>query len=464
MICPCKRFPLILIRLCCKTFYNFVFFDIIIFLCAMWLLIIQRLWGSSVIAVKKSSLMGDLDDDGDEEWFQEIYGKVYTGPTKPFHEKFPNGQSPKETSKSDPMASATEQVPEEQVRDPNAVPTDFTSREAKFWEAKTKAMEKNWKRKKEVELVCYICGQIGHFPQGCPTTLGANKKSSEVVERITVKDKRLKRRIIGTGGSLIRGIEKDTGCRLQLENMKSGNGALIIRVSGSERKRVLKALRLVKRLVDEAENEWKYSNMRGPKGYYNRSYEESDHVQHIEGQRVQCITNADFFSNEPFPGEDYAFEQTALELEAGQTRQAGSCQSLNGCGTLISSAFNKGARRFSSLFDGKSPNADSIMVKGYRHGILQELEGTFILEVNKLARDQNAEEDQENARHHECMKGIQDQYKQKMATLTYQQTRQRERFLHRQEELQSQQKIGYRLVSSTTTLPMGRCMKSNASK
>jgi hypothetical protein len=54
---------------------------------------------------------------------------------------------------------------EEETPDPNAVPTDFTSREAKFWEAKSKATERNWKKRKEEEMICKICGESGHFTQ-----------------------------------------------------------------------------------------------------------------------------------------------------------------------------------------------------------------------------------------------------------------------------------------------------------
>ncbi|CAK9235013.1 unnamed protein product [Sphagnum jensenii] len=56
-----------------------------------------------------------LDDDGDEEWFKEVYGAEYTGLQR--HHRT----------------------------------HDFTSREAKVWEAKAKAVERNWKRRKAEE-------------------------------------------------------------------------------------------------------------------------------------------------------------------------------------------------------------------------------------------------------------------------------------------------------------------------
>lgn len=54
---------------------------------------------------------------------------------------------------------------EEAAPDPNAVPTDFTSREARVWEAKAKATERNWEKRKEEEMMCKLCGESGHFNQ-----------------------------------------------------------------------------------------------------------------------------------------------------------------------------------------------------------------------------------------------------------------------------------------------------------
>lgn len=99
----------------------------------------------------------DVDDD-----FSEIY-KEYTGPlgsTAPATATNALDNRAK-TNKRSPAGSDEE----EEARDPNAVPTDFTSREAKVWEAKSKATERNWKKRKEEEMICKICGESGHFTQ-----------------------------------------------------------------------------------------------------------------------------------------------------------------------------------------------------------------------------------------------------------------------------------------------------------
>lgn len=94
----------------------------------------------------------DIDDD-----FSEIY-KEYTGPPG---STFSRAQDRVKENKRSHAGSDEEG----EQRDPNAVPTDFTSREAKVWEAKSKATERNWKKRKEEEMICKICGESGHFTQ-----------------------------------------------------------------------------------------------------------------------------------------------------------------------------------------------------------------------------------------------------------------------------------------------------------
>lgn len=93
----------------------------------------------------------DIDDD-----FSELY-KEYTGPPG----TATNTQDKAKSNKRSHAGSDEEEEP----RDPNAVPTDFTSREAKVWEAKSKATERNWKKRKEEEMICKLCGESGHFTQ-----------------------------------------------------------------------------------------------------------------------------------------------------------------------------------------------------------------------------------------------------------------------------------------------------------
>ncbi|RRT48383.1 hypothetical protein B296_00049197 [Ensete ventricosum] len=107
--------------------------------------------------------------DIDDELFNEIYGKEYTGPLQSKAET----TTPKGDTSKRPL-SGSQSDEEDESRDPNAVPTDFTSREAKVWEAKAKATERNWKKRKEEEMICKICRESGHFTQVlCTLALGS---------------------------------------------------------------------------------------------------------------------------------------------------------------------------------------------------------------------------------------------------------------------------------------------------
>ncbi|PQQ21937.1 uncharacterized protein Pyn_38355 [Prunus yedoensis var. nudiflora] len=158
----------------------------------------------------------DVDDD-----FSELY-KEYTGPPGS------NATNTQERAKPN-KRSLTGSDEEEETRDPNAVPTDFTSREAKVWEAKSKATERNWKKRKEEEMICKICGEPGHFTQGCPSTLGANRKSQDFLERVPAREKHVKSLFTE---KVIDRIEKDIGCNIKMEEkfiIVSGKDRLILR-------------------------------------------------------------------------------------------------------------------------------------------------------------------------------------------------------------------------------------------
>ncbi|XP_051115299.1 uncharacterized protein LOC127240594 isoform X2 [Andrographis paniculata] len=173
--------------------------------------------------------------DGDDD-FSEIY-KAYTGP---LGSSAPNAQEKITTNKRSHAGSDGE----EEARDPNAVPTDFTSREAKVWEAKSKATERNWKKRKEEEMICKICGESGHFTQGCPATLGANRKSQDFFERVPARDPHVKALF---SGDVVNKIEKDIGCKIKIEEK-------FIIVSGKDRLILKKGVDAVHKVKQEGEN------------------------------------------------------------------------------------------------------------------------------------------------------------------------------------------------------------------
>ncbi|PWA84102.1 AMP-dependent synthetase and ligase family protein [Artemisia annua] len=147
----------------------------------------------------------DIDDD-----FSDLY-KEYTGPPRTVTTVVSDATN---TNKRYHASSDDDQ----EARDPNAVSTDFTSQEAKVWEANSKATERIWKKRKEEELICKICGEIGSLysgirfsvlnvplwfilevvgrfntGSGCPSTLGANRKSQDFIERVPARDPQVRR-------------------------------------------------------------------------------------------------------------------------------------------------------------------------------------------------------------------------------------------------------------------------------
>ncbi|KAK9281437.1 hypothetical protein L1049_004339 [Liquidambar formosana] len=172
--------------------------------------------------------------DPDDDDFDDIY-KEYTGP--PVLTTATNIQDRAKTNKRSQASSDEDEEP----RDPNAVPTDFTSREAKVWEAKSKATERNWKKRKEEEMICKICGESGHFTQGCPSTLGANRKSQDFFERVPAREKHVKALFTE---KVIHKIEKDVGCKIKMEEK-------FIIVSGKDRLVLAKGVDAVHKVIKE---------------------------------------------------------------------------------------------------------------------------------------------------------------------------------------------------------------------
>nr|VDD26821.1 unnamed protein product [Brassica oleracea] len=142
-----------------------------------------------------------------------------------------------------PEDKCDEEEEQQELPDPNSVPTDFISREAKVWEAKSKATERNWKKRKEEEMNCKICGESGHFTQGCPSTLGANRKSQEFLERVPARDKNV--RDLFTE-KVVERIESETGCKIKMDDK-------FIIVSGKDRLILRKGLDAVHKVREEGE-------------------------------------------------------------------------------------------------------------------------------------------------------------------------------------------------------------------
>ncbi|KAG8488812.1 hypothetical protein CXB51_016822 [Gossypium anomalum] len=380
----------------------------------------------------------DIDDD-----FSEIY-KEYTGPLGSAVSKAQDRV--KENKRS--HAASNE---EEEQRDPNAVPTDFTSREAKVWEAKSKATERNWKKRKEEEMICKICGESGHFTQGCPSTLGANRKSQDFFERVPARDPHA--RALFTE-KVIQRIEKDIGCKIKMDEK-------FIIVSGKDRLILKKGVDAVHKVKDEGDQRGSSSSRMSR----SRSPERSPvgaRLRRLESQRAHSGPHNSPHFQQRFGRQDKAVEDRVREdlrkisRDSPQGRDSiGYVYGINiklviPCSWLVCclgypclpySSFheaygNDGARSRSShsespgrlpyggnsfnSYDGHNRNMGAYRTEGWdteRRGsdlqsgnqfeyhafpqTLDELELEFKREAMELGRIRDKEEDEENYKHRE---------------------------------------------------------------
>ncbi|KAF9688182.1 hypothetical protein SADUNF_Sadunf02G0170500 [Salix dunnii] len=410
----------------------------------------------------------DVDDD-----FSEIY-KEYTGPPS---STVNNARDREKVNKR----SLVDSDEEEETPDPNAVPTDFTSREAKFWEAKSKATERNWKKRKEEEMICKICGESGHFTQGCPSTLGANRKSQDFFERVAARDKHIKALFTE---KVIQRIEKDNGCKIKMEEK-------FIIVSGKDRLILAKGVDAVHKVIKEegdpkgpssSHKSRSRSPERSPVGSRLRRSDSQRSHPHDTSQYHQRFGRQDKIM-EDHRGDLHKFSRgspqgrDSLGYVFGIHRKLQKLPSRIQCLTYSSfdEAYgNDGGRSHSShsksparplyagnsygSHDGHSHNTAGYRTTGWdteRRGsdlqsghrfeystfpqTLEELELEYKREAMELARICVKEEDDENQKHRETIREIGENYMQKLVILRGAQARQWEEFLQQDVQMRQQQ-------------------------
>ncbi|KAH9786858.1 CCHC-type domain-containing protein [Citrus sinensis] len=411
----------------------------------------------------------DPDDDDD---FSELY-KEYTGP--PGSMVATSQEKAKANKRS--LAGSDE---EEEPRDPNAVPTDFTSREAKVWEAKSKATERNWKKRKEEEMICKICGESGHFTQGCPSTLGANRKSQDFFERVAARDKHV--RALFTE-KVIQRIEKDISCKIKMDEK-------FIIVSGKDRLILSKGVDAVHKIIKEEGDQRGTSSSHKSK---SRSPERSPvgtQLRRSESQRSHPVSHNASHFHQRICRQDKVVEDRVREDVQKFSR--GSPQGRDSIGYLYGihrkpqelkiptmlasrikcltySSFHEaygsdGARGRSShsKSPGRPPYASNLhnsydghnqSMGGYRNDgwdierrgsdmqsghqfeypafpkTLDELELDYTREAMELGRIRDKEEDEENYKHRETIREMRESYMKKLTQVRAMHAKQWEEFL-----------------------------------
>ncbi|CAJ2631895.1 uncharacterized protein LOC123891092 isoform X2 [Trifolium pratense] len=398
----------------------------------------------------------DIDDD-----FSDIY-KEYTGP--------PGSGSTLERAKSNKRSNAGSDE-EDEVRDPNAIPTGFISRDAKVWEAKSKATERNWKKRKEEEMICKLCGESGHFTQGCPSTLGANNKSQELFQRIPARDKNV--RALFTE-KVISKIERDIGCKIKMDEK-------FIIVSGKDRLVLSKGVDAVHKIREEGEQKGSSSShmnrSRSPPSHRSRSPPPqrspvNARFQRSEPQRSHSAPR----NTPPFP-QRFGRQERAVDDRVREDTQKFARDSPQAYGNSAPRGRSSQSRsprqaphsgNSYNSFDGRSQNMSTYKNDGWdshrrESGIqpgqqfdhnappqsLEELELEYKKEAMELMKIRDREEDEENFQHREAIRDMREKYMNKVALLSATHAKQWEDFCQldaqrRQQHSIQQMSPGYR--------------------
>nr|XP_024928626.1 uncharacterized protein LOC107417191 isoform X1 [Ziziphus jujuba var. spinosa]XP_024928627.1 uncharacterized protein LOC107417191 isoform X1 [Ziziphus jujuba var. spinosa] len=393
----------------------------------------------------------DIDDD-----FSEIY-KEYTGPLGS------NATNTQDRAKANKRSHAGSDE-EEEPRDPNAVPTDFTSREAKVWEAKSKATERNWKKRKEEEMICKICGESGHFTQGCPSTLGANRKSQDFFERVPAREKHVKALFTD---KVIHKIEKDIGCKIKMEEK-------FIIVSGKDRLILAKGVDAVRKVIDEGcdhrgsssshvtrsrsperrtDSQRSHSGPRNGSQFQHRFHRQEkvvedrvrnslqkysrdspqgrDSIGYVFGVHRKLVIPSRAYGNDGARGRASHSKSPAHPPYLGN-----SYNSYDGHDQTMGAYRTDGwdsERRGSDIHSGRQFDYPAFPQT------LEELEMEFKKEAIKLGRIRDKEEDEENYKHREAIRDMGENYMKKLALMRGMHAKQWEEFLQLDAQRRQQQ-------------------------
>ncbi|KAK1277427.1 hypothetical protein QJS04_geneDACA015890 [Acorus gramineus] len=367
----------------------------------------------------------------DDELFDSIYGKEYTGPPGMTVNRAP--ENPKASKR--PRASTESDDEDESFRDPNAVPTDFTSREAKVWEAKAKATERNWKKRKEEEMICKICGVSGHFTQGCPSTLGANRKSADFFERVAARDKHIRAHFTE---KVIHRIEKDVGCKIKMDEK-------FIIVSGKDRLILAKGVDAVHKVIHEEDRDRQRCSSSSRR---TRSRSPAEAPVGSQFRRSESQRSRD---SRPSPRDSQRFQSKNFNQEKvveGHLREdlqhmsRGHPQAFGNDGARGRSSYSKSPSNSGftgdalGSYDGHARNVGvnkNVDWDAERRGAdtqpsgkpqfpaypqtLEELETEFKREAMEIGRIRDEEEDEENYKHRERVRELRENYMKKLAIM-----------------------------------------------
>ncbi|KQK03620.1 uncharacterized protein LOC100842738 [Brachypodium distachyon] len=381
----------------------------------------------------------------DDELFNEVYGKAYSGPVA----TATNSVTPKVNDEKKPLAHDKSDE-EDDPRDPNAVPTDFTSREARVWEAKAKATERNWKKRKEEEMICKICGESGHFTQGCPSTLGANRRNADFFERVPARDKQV--RDLFTERTISQ-IEKNVGCKIRMDEK-------FLFVSGKDRLVLAKGVDAVHKLIQESKGKHSSSSpkrdrsrspvrnsadfrLRHPDSRWSHSPRNASHSQSRGPHNERPLVGRLRDDMPKYPkGSPQAYANNGAKDRP--VRSKSPCEPsylddhLRSHGGNNQYATAHMPNNCSTERYGTDSRLDLKFELPSYPQTLEELEIEFKREAMELARARDQEEDEENCKHRETLREIRENHMKRVSATRSMQARKWSEFLEQSFRRQQQ--------------------------
>ncbi|KAG4394043.1 hypothetical protein GLYMA_03G221000v4 [Glycine max] len=310
-------------------------------------------------------------------------------------------------------------------------------------------------------MICKLCGESGHFTQGCPSTLGANRKSQDFFERIPARDKNV--RALFTEKVLSK-IEKDVGCKIKMDEK-------FIIVSGKDRLILAKGVDSVHKIREEGDQRGTSSSQMTRSRSPERS-PVSARFQRSEPQRSHSGPRNTSQFQQRFGRQERAVEDRIRDDVQKFSR--GSPQAYGNSGARGRSSQSRSPRHAPytgnsyNSFEGRNQNMGAYRNDGWdshrrESGIrpghqfdysaspqtLEELELEYKNEAAELMKIRDREEDEENFKHREAIRDLREKYMSKVSLVRDTHAKQWEGFLQldaqrRQQQAVQQMPSGYR--------------------
>ncbi|XP_044494277.1 uncharacterized protein LOC123217353 isoform X2 [Mangifera indica] len=308
-------------------------------------------------------------------------------------------------------------------------------------------------------MICKICGESGHFTQGCPSTLGANRKSRDFIERVPAREKHVKALFTD---KVLQRIEKEIGCKIKMEEK-------FIIVSGKDRLILAKGVDAVHKVIKEEGNQRGSSNShrsrsrspeRSPVGKQLRRFESqrSHPGPHNASQYHQRFGRQDKVVEDHVPEDLQKFSKSSPQAHGNDGARSRSSHSKSPGGPPYTGNLNNpyddhnqsmvGYRNngWNSERRGSDMHSSRQMEHQTFSQTLEDLELEYKREAMELGRIRDKEEDEENYKHRETIREMRENYTKKLTHLRGMHAKQWEDFLQieaqrRQQQVQEQMPI-----------------------